>query len=109
MPAAVRGLPRDAFVARLADMDADWAKRAAAAKAKGATLRYVASVTKTKIAVGLQVVDPSSPFFGLKGTDNQVAFTTTRYKSNPLVITGPGAGPAVTAAGELNDMLGLVG
>ena len=26
---------------------------------------------------------------------------------NPLVITGPGAGPAVTAAGVLNDMLGL--
>ena len=97
------------FVAQLASMDADWSRRAAAVKAKGATLRYVASVTKGKITVGLQVVDPSSPFFGLKGTDNQVAFTTTRYKSNPLVITGPGAGPAVTAAGVLNDMLGLIG
>ena len=78
---------------------------AAAAKATGATLRYVASVTATKIAVGLQVVGPQSPFFGLKGTDNQVAFTTVRYRKNPLVITGPGAGPAVTAAGVLNDML----
>ena len=48
-----------------------------------------------------------SPFFGLKGTDNQVAFTTVRYRKNPLVITGPGAGPAVTAAGVLNDMLRL--
>ena len=40
-------------------------------------------------------------------TDNQVAFTTARYRKNPLVITGPGAGPAVTAAGVLNDLLRL--
>jgi aspartokinase/homoserine dehydrogenase 1 len=108
VPEALRALPRGDFVARLSAMDTDWSKRAAMAKAKGGTLRYVASVTKGKITVGLQVVSPSSPFFGLKGTDNQVAFTTMRYKTNPLVITGPGAGPAVTAAGVLNDMLGLV-
>jgi len=107
VPAALRALPRDTFVKRLADMDADWAKRAATAKAKGATLRYVASVSKDKIAVGLQVVGRQSPFFGLKGTDNQVAFTTVRYRKNPLVITGPGAGPAVTAAGVLNDLMRL--
>jgi len=59
--------------------------------------------------VGLRVVDATSPFAALRGTDNQVAFTTTRYRTNPLVITGPGAGPAVTAAGVLNDVLELVG
>ena len=109
VPEAMRSLSRADFFARFATLDADWSRRAAAAKAKGATLRYVATVTKAKITVGLQVVAPSSPFFGLKGTDNQVAFTTSRYKTNPLVITGPGAGPAVTAAGVLNDMLGLIG
>jgi len=107
VPPALRTIPRDVFVARLADMDADWAKRAAAAKTKGGTLRYVASVSKDKISVGLETVDRGSPFFGLKGTDNQVAFTTVRYRKNPLVITGPGAGPAVTAAGVLNDLLRL--
>jgi aspartokinase/homoserine dehydrogenase 1 len=30
-----------------------------------------------------------------------------RYQTNPLIITGPGAGPAVTAAGVLNDILAL--
>ncbi|HTT93307.1 MAG TPA: ACT domain-containing protein, partial [Solirubrobacterales bacterium] len=109
VPEAMRALPREAFLARLDDLDADWAKRAAAAKSKGGTLRYVASVTKDRIAVGLEVVDRGSPFFGLKGTDNQVAFTTARYRKNPLVITGPGAGPAVTAAGVLNDMLHTAG
>jgi aspartokinase/homoserine dehydrogenase 1 len=105
VPEAFRSLSRDEFLRRLDELDADWAKRATAAKAKGRSLRYVASVTKDRIAVGLQAVDRSSPFFGLKGTDNQVAFTTVRYRKNPLVITGPGAGPAVTAAGVLNDML----
>ncbi len=109
VPAAMKALPREAFLACLADVDADWSRRAAAAKAKGATLRYVATVTKDRISVGLRVVDRASPFYGLKGTDNQVAFTTSRYRKNPLVITGPGAGPAVTAAGVLNDMLRVSG
>jgi bifunctional aspartokinase / homoserine dehydrogenase 1 len=109
VPAVMKSLPPAAFIARLDDLDADWSRRAAAAKAKGATLRYVASVTKARISVGLRVVDRSSPFYGLKGTDNQVAFTTSRYRKNPLVITGPGAGPAVTAAGVLNDMLRVSG
>jgi aspartokinase/homoserine dehydrogenase 1 len=109
VPAAMKALPREAFLARLGDVDADWSRRAAAAKAKGATLRYVASVTRDKISVALRVVGRASPFYGLKGTDNQVAFTTSRYRKNPLVITGPGAGPAVTAAGVLNDMLRVSG
>jgi aspartokinase/homoserine dehydrogenase 1 len=109
VPAAMKSLPPAAFIARLDDLDADWARRAAAAKAKGGTLRYVATVTRNRISVGLRTVDRSSPFFGLKGTDNQVAFTTVRYRKNPLVITGPGAGPAVTAAGVLNDMLRVSG
>ncbi len=46
---------------------------------------------------------------GLKGTDNQVAFTTVRYRTNPLVIQGPGAGLAVTAGGIFNDVAELAG
>ena len=103
---ASRALPLATFLERLEDLDAEWSQRLAAARAKGGQLRYVASVTKNKISVGLKIVDGASPFAGLKGTDNQVAFTTVRYKENPLVITGPGAGPAVTAAGVLNDILG---
>ena len=34
---------------------------------------------------------------------------TERYNTNPLVITGPGAGAEVTAAGVLNDILRLAG
>jgi aspartokinase/homoserine dehydrogenase 1 len=107
VPEAYRKLPLPAFLQRLSELDADWERRAAAARAKGGTLRYVMSVTKGRIAVGLKSVDASSPFAALKGTDNQIAFTTVRYRQNPLIVTGPGAGPAVTAAGVLNDILGI--
>jgi aspartokinase/homoserine dehydrogenase 1 len=109
VPEAYQKLPLATFLARLSELDEAWAARAAAAKAKGGALRYVASVTKGKITVGLKTVDGQSPFAGLKGTDNQIVFTTARYRENPLVVTGPGAGPAVTAAGVLNDILGLAG
>jgi homoserine dehydrogenase len=57
----------------------------------------------------VQAVPVGSPLAGIKGSDNQLVFTTGRYKANPLVITGPGAGAEVTAAGVLNDILRLAG
>ena len=38
-------------------------------------------------------------------TDNVVQFTTARYRENPLIVQGPGAGPEVTAAGVFADLL----
>ena len=88
--------------------DASGSTRVAAAKERGQVLRYVAAVTRA--------ADPGrawrrcrleSALGALRGTDNQVVFTTDRYRSNPLVITGPGAGLDVTAAGVMNDILKL--
>ena len=59
--------------------------------------------------MGVRAVPLASPFATIKGSDNQLVFTTARYKANPLVITGPGAGAEVTAAGVLNDILRLAG
>ena len=64
-------------------------------------------MTADSVRVGLVAVDISSSFATLTGTDNQFAITTTRYRANPIVITGPGAGVAVTAAGVFNDVLKL--
>jgi len=107
VPDAARRLPLAEFLERLEDFDGAWEDRAREARENGRVLRYVASVTKRRVAVGLQAVETTSPFASLNGTDNQVAFTTMRYQTNPLIITGPGAGPAVTAAGVLNDILAL--
>jgi aspartokinase/homoserine dehydrogenase 1 len=107
VPDEARGLSRAAFLRRLATYDDAWAERVAKAREAGGVLRYLATITRRRVRVGLRAVSATSPFAGLTGTDNQVAFTTTRYRANPLVITGPGAGPAVTAAGVLNDLLKL--
>jgi aspartokinase/homoserine dehydrogenase 1 len=109
VPDGAERLPLDAFVGSLERFDAAWAKRVAAARARRGVLRYRAIVTRRLVRVGLVVVDASSPMASLNGTDNQFIFTTVRYKKNPLVITGPGAGPAVTAGGILNDVLKLAG
>jgi len=107
VPEAFRSMPVAKFKSTLADQDAAWAARQAAATRQGRVLRYVLRATKTNVKVGLQAVSPSHPLAGLRGTDNQIVFTTMRYREHPLVITGPGAGPAVTAAGVLNDILQL--
>ena len=61
VPEEARGLTRDEYLATLERWDADWEKRAAAARAKHAVLRYVVSVTRSKIKVGMQAVDRSHP------------------------------------------------
>jgi aspartokinase/homoserine dehydrogenase 1 len=109
VPKGAERLAVGEFLARLDDYDAAWARRLEAARTRGRVLRYRAIVTRRRIRVGLVVVDASSPMASLNGTDNQFIFTTMRYKKNPLVITGPGAGPAVTAGGILNDVLKLAG
>jgi aspartokinase/homoserine dehydrogenase 1 len=105
--ASARDLPLKTFLARLESYDAEWRNRLAGARAKGGALRYVATVSRERVRVGLVVVPPESPFTSLKGTDNQIVFITERYHDHPLVIRGPGAGPVVTAAGVLNDVLAL--
>jgi len=109
VPQGAEQLSLEGFLARLDEFDQAWVRRVAAARARGGVLRYRAIVTPRRIRVGLVVVPASSPMASLNGTDNQFIFTTMRYKKNPLVITGPGAGPAVTAGGILNDVLKLAG
>ena len=107
VPAPLRKLPLPEFLARANEVDEAWARRVAEAQARGEVLRYRITVTAKTVSVGVIAVDASSPLGSLGGTDNLFSFTTTRYRSNPLVITGPGAGAGVTAAGVFTDVLAL--
>jgi aspartokinase/homoserine dehydrogenase 1 len=107
VPENARQLPLKQFLSRLSTWDDHFAQKVRLAQQKGQVLRYLATVTPRRLRVGLQAVSSDSPFAGLKGTDNQIVFTTVRYREHPLVIRGPGAGPLVTAAGVLNDVLAL--
>jgi len=107
VPVPLRALPLPDFLARASELDAEWARRVAEAQARGEVLRYRIIVTARQVRVGVVAVDASSPLGALGGTDNLFSFTTTRYRTNPLVITGPGAGAGVTAAGVFTDVLTL--
>ena len=107
VPEQMREMPLDVFLDRLHEADDEWARRVGEARENRTVLRYRATVTKREARVGLAAVDASSSLASLAGTDNYFSFTTRRYRANPLIITGPGAGAEVTAAGVLNDVLKL--
>jgi len=95
------------FIQKLAALNAPLAARAESARRRQQVLRYVAKIGRGGIRVGIEAVPQSSPMGSLRGTANQVAIYSKRYKTNPLVVTGPGAGAGVTAAGVLNDIVAI--
>jgi aspartokinase/homoserine dehydrogenase 1 len=109
VPTALKRLPLAAFMQRLPTLDADWQRRVAREAARGQVLRYVVSATPTRASAKLVAVPAISPMGSAGGARNLITFTSARYRAEPLVVSGPGAGPAVTAAGILNDLLALGG
>jgi aspartokinase/homoserine dehydrogenase 1 len=95
------------FIRNLKRLDDEYRRRVESARRDKSALRYVAKITRESIIVGLEAVLEASPMGRLRGTDNQVAIYSKRYKTNPLVVTGPGAGADVTAAGVLNDIVAI--
>jgi aspartokinase/homoserine dehydrogenase 1 len=104
VPPPFRRISRSEFMRRLPSLDAGWRERMARAARRERTLRYVVTATAAAVSVRLLAVPASSAIGALRGTRNLISFTTRRYRAEPLVITGPGAGAEVTAAGILNDI-----
>jgi len=107
VPPALRRLPLARFLDRLGSLDEAWRKRVAAEAARGRVLRYVVVATARGVKASLGAVPRESALGGLQGTRNLLSFTTRRYRTEPLVVAGPGAGAEVTAAGLLNDIQSL--
>ncbi len=96
------------FMDRLPEFDAAIAKMYAEARARSQVLRYVGRIDASgKATVGLTRLDAKHAFANIALTDNVVRFATSRYCDNPLIVQGPGAGPAVTAGGVFADLLRL--
>lgn len=76
------------------------------AESRGKILCYLGSVSSGSLKVRIEEVDKYSVFGSLSGPENICVIHSERYRE-PLVIRGPGAGPAVTAAGVLQDILDL--
>lgn len=75
------------------------------AQSNGCILKYVASYKNGVANVGLQEIPVGHPFYNLEGKDNIVMFYTKRYKDQPLIIKGAGAGSDVTASGLFADII----
>jgi aspartokinase/homoserine dehydrogenase 1 len=106
VPAGLDGCTIDEFLTRLPEFDGPMLARLEAARGQGRVLRYVGSVDADgRAEVGVVELPTSHPFANIALTDNVVCFQTARYDQNPLIVQGPGAGPAVTAAGVFADLL----
>jgi homoserine dehydrogenase len=105
VPSALVALSRNDLDAALSQLDAPMRERYAAAYKRGEKLRFIARLEDGKASVGLESLHPDHPLASGAGTDNRVAIWSDRYRRQPLVIQGPGAGAEVTAAALLDDAL----
>ena len=91
-----------------AEQDASMLDRWTRSNEAGEVLRYVGRLDRFGAAtVRLESLPSNHAFAHINLTDNIVRFVSERYSDNPLVVQGPGAGPAVTAAGVFADLLRL--
>jgi homoserine dehydrogenase len=110
IPADLSDVSVEAFLAGIDEEDNEIATLAKRAKQDQASLKYVARIdpsAATVATVGLSEVSTTTMLGALQGPENIISFRTERYHTYQLVVAGPGAGAAVTAAGMVNDMLHL--
>ena len=93
------------FFESLAANDAHFQAIVKKVEANGAQLKYVAQLENGKASVGLQEVPEGHDFYNLSGSDNIILFYTNRYKDQPLIVKGAGAGAEVTASGLFADII----
>ena len=106
-------LPQDAleadnvtrFYEIIKDQDSVFKELLNTAQKQNARLKYVAEYKEGSASVGLKEIPEDHPFYNLEGKDNIVMFYTNRYKDQPLIIKGAGAGAAVTASGLFADII----
>lgn len=82
-----------------------YAKKLQEAETAGKRIKYIATYENGKAKTEIKMIDASHPFYNVMGSDNIISFTTARYRTQPLIVIGPGAGAAVTAAGVFADII----
>jgi aspartokinase/homoserine dehydrogenase 1 len=104
----VRMEPLAANADEISSEDSLWRARAEHAAARNRRLVFVASYVDGVATARVREIDRDDPLARLRAGENIVIFRTQRYDAVPLTIAGPGAGPEVTAAGILAEVLDAV-
>ena len=108
VPAGLDDVSVDEFLDGLAEQDVLMLDRWKKSNEAGEVQRYVGRLDRSGAATArLESLPTDHAFAHINLTDNIVRFVSERYSDNPLVVQGPGAGPAVTAAGVFADLLRL--
>lgn len=94
----------DRFIHGLKSVDAQWARRADAAARSGKKLVYVAGTVPDAHAAVCEV-PVEERLARLERQDGALEVRTRAYHDTPLFISGPGAGPGVTAMGVFTDLM----
>jgi len=106
VPSALAELPLEDCMQQLHELDAPMSAKLAEAQVGSGVLRHVGRLDRDgRASVRLVVLPATHAFAHARLTDNVVQFRTRRYRDNPLLVQGPGAGPEVTAAGVFADLL----
>ena len=86
--------------------DFHWRQRADHAETRNRRLVAVAAWDERGARVEVQAVPRDWPLARVAAGENLLRIRTEFHDALPLTISGPGAGPEVTAAGVLGDILG---
>lgn len=103
--ACLKSKTTEEFYSKLTEQDEYFESLRKKALLKNEKLRFIAEWEPGKGFVGLSSIGPDHPFYNLDGKDNIIVIYTDRYKKQPLVIKGAGAGAEVTASGVFADIM----
>lgn len=95
----------EAFYSAIEKNEEHFQKLLQQAEKNNARLKYVAQLENGQASVGLQEISSEHDFYTLEGSDNIILFYTNRYREQPLIVKGAGAGAEVTAGGIFGDII----
>jgi len=101
--------PVDSFFRFLETQDKKMLALVHKAQKNNEKLCFLARFENNRGTIGLGFIPESSAFYSLSGSDNMIAFYSNRYNTSPLLVSGPGAGAEVTAAGVLAEIINISG
>jgi aspartokinase/homoserine dehydrogenase 1 len=99
---------KDAFIDALTSNREHFENIRKNAEKDGKRLRFTAVFDEGRASVKLMAVGKEAPNYQLDGKDNIVMIYSKRYKEQPLIVKGAGAGAEVTASGVFADIMSIV-